>query len=113
VSFIQAGVAVRRTVLTGYDAGRGSHREAVAQRLRQLAELRDFGPRFYPPSVCLPWMIPHGASRRILRPHGAQSNRGALQRRHTPNPAIPETPYDIRRDRELVATTGAGILRVL
>ena len=24
-------------------------------------------------------MIPHGASRRILRPHGAQSNRGALQ----------------------------------
>jgi len=24
-------------------------------------------------------MIPHGASRRILRPDGAQSNRGALQ----------------------------------
>ena len=27
-------------------------------------------------------MIPHGASRRILRPHGAQSNRGALHPRH-------------------------------
>ena len=32
-----------------------------------------------PPPVCLPWMIAHGASRGILRPHGEQSKRGALK----------------------------------
>jgi hypothetical protein len=31
-----------------------------------------------PPAVCLPPMLAHGASRRILRPHGEQSKRGAL-----------------------------------
>src|SRR5229473_2103275 len=30
------------------------------------------------PAVCLPPMLAHGASRRILRPHGVQSKRGAL-----------------------------------
>jgi len=32
----------------------------------------------YPPTVCLPPMFAHGASRRILRPQGEQLKRGAL-----------------------------------
>jgi len=37
-------------------------------------------PHEHPPAVRLPPMLPHGPSRRILRPHGEQSKRGALQR---------------------------------
>ena len=33
----------------------------------------------HPPAVCLPPMFAHGASRRILRPHGEQPKGGALQ----------------------------------
>jgi hypothetical protein len=39
-------------------------------------------------------MIPHGASRRILRPHGAQSNRGAL---HTREEDILELDGEVRK----------------
>src|SRR5213594_3979789 len=35
--------------------------------------------REHPSAVCLPPMLPHGTSRRILRAHGEQSKRGALQ----------------------------------
>src|SRR5262245_34160185 len=33
----------------------------------------------HPPAICLPPMFAHGASRRILRPHGEQPKGGALQ----------------------------------
>ena len=52
-------------------------------------------------------MIAHGASRRILRPHGEQSKRGALQPSRLPVPPSPDVSHGTFTERSGSAHDGS------